>query len=132
MDTSLFILHTKASTLWVLIYVDDILVTGIEVVQNDTGFHLSQQSASKIFFTELTCLPATQVQLQQVLPTLYGFTDADWASDVDDCHSTSNYCIFLGKNLVSWSSKKQNVVARSSTESEYRSLANGAVELQWL
>ena len=34
---------------------------------------------------------------------LVGFCDADWGSDVDDRRSTSRHCVFLGKNLVSWS-----------------------------
>lgn len=52
------------------------------------------------------------------------FTDADWACDKDDRKSVARYAGFLGSNLVSWSSKKQHVVSRSSIESEYRALAS--------
>ena len=60
------------------------------------------------------------------------FTDADCGADRDGRKSTSGYCMFLAGNLVSWSSKKQNVVSTSSTEAEYRSLSNGAAKLTWL
>lgn len=47
------------------------------------------------------------------------YTDADWAGSSIDRRSTSGYCTFVWGNLVTWRSKKQNVVARSSAEAEY-------------
>ena len=64
--------------------------------------------------------------------TLQTFSDVDWASDPDDRRSVGAYCVYLGNNLVSWSCKQQQTVTRSSTESEYKALANAASELQWI
>ncbi|RVX01701.1 Retrovirus-related Pol polyprotein from transposon RE1 [Vitis vinifera] len=60
------------------------------------------------------------------------YSDADWAGNIIDRRSTSGYCSFVWENLVTWRSKKQSVVARSSAEAEYRALAQGICEGIWI
>ena len=68
---------------------------------------------------------------RQSLSSIIGFSDADWGVDVDDRKSTTAYCIYIGSNLVSWSTHKQKSVSRSSTEAEYRVVASLLTEVIW-
>ena len=64
--------------------------------------------------------------------TVMAYSDADWAGCPDTRCSTSGFCVYLGDALVSWSSKRQPTVSRSSAEVEYRAVANAAAECIWL
>ncbi|XP_075494815.1 secreted RxLR effector protein 161-like [Primulina tabacum] len=63
---------------------------------------------------------------------LVGFSDADWAGDLDDRKSTSGGCFYLGNNLISWHSIKQNCVSLSTAESEYVAAGSGCTQLLWM
>ncbi|XP_024964901.1 uncharacterized protein LOC112505195 [Cynara cardunculus var. scolymus] len=64
--------------------------------------------------------------------TLTTYSDADWGGGPDSRHYTYGYCVFLGDNLVSWSSNRQPTISRSSAEAEYRGVANAVAESCWI
>ena len=63
---------------------------------------------------------------------LVGYSDADWAGDIESRRSTSGYVFMLNSGCISWRSKKQRTVALSSTEAEYMALSEAIQEAVWL
>ena len=64
--------------------------------------------------------------------TLEAYSDANYAGSTIDRRSTSSCCTFLGRNLITWRSKKPNVVVRSSTKAKFRLMTPGISEQLWL
>ncbi|GJY03720.1 ribonuclease H-like domain-containing protein [Tanacetum coccineum] len=64
--------------------------------------------------------------------SLVGYTDVDWAGCPSTRMSTSDYCVFLGDNLLSWSAERQHIISRSSAEAEYRGVVNVVTETAWI
>ncbi|GJX28587.1 ribonuclease H-like domain-containing protein [Tanacetum coccineum] len=193
-DTSLFIYRRGSDTAYLLLYVDDIILTasstaflqsiiatlhaefsmtdlgplnyflGISVTRNTSGMFLSQQKyASKLLecagmITHNPCRTPVDTDsklsadephfsaLKRILRYIHGtipyglhlfssttsslvaYSDADWAGCPTTRRSTSGYCVFLGNNLLSWSSKRQVTLSRSSAKAEYRGVANAVAE----
>ncbi|KAL0440528.1 UNVERIFIED_CONTAM: Retrovirus-related Pol polyprotein from transposon RE2 [Sesamum latifolium] len=64
--------------------------------------------------------------------SLKAYYDADWATCVDSRRSLTSFCIFFGSTLISWKTKKQSMVSRSTAEVEYNSMGTTACELTWI
>ena len=57
-----------------------------------------------------------------------GFTDRDWAGDIDDSKSTSVYIFKLGSGVISWSPKKNELVALSTSDAKYISATSSTCQ----
>lgn len=101
-----------------------------QFMHQPTELHL-QQLKRILRYLKLTINHGLSLKKPQHMQ-LHAFSDADWAGNLDDRTSTSAYIIYLGGNPISWLSKRQRTVARSSTEAEYRSVAQAAAEVMWL
>lgn len=63
---------------------------------------------------------------------LVGYSDADWVGNLNDRRSTTGGCFYLGENLISWHTKKQNSMSFSSTQSEYIAAGSVYTQLIWM
>uniref|UniRef100_A0A803QCY3 Integrase catalytic domain-containing protein n=1 Tax=Cannabis sativa TaxID=3483 RepID=A0A803QCY3_CANSA len=133
-ETGLFLTQTK--------YIEDLLkrtkfinlkscptpaIAGKPMSQND-GEPLRDITTYKSIIGRLQYLCHTRPDIAYAVNKL----NTDWACCPDDRKSVAGYCVYLGNTLVSWSSKKQHVVSRSSTESEYRALPHVSAKISWI
>ncbi|GJV43557.1 ribonuclease H-like domain-containing protein [Tanacetum coccineum] len=113
---------------------------GISATRTTFGIFLSQiKYATEILKQAhmLNCNPCrtpidTEKKLGPEGSPLIAYYDADWAGCPATRRSTSGYCVFLSDNLLTWSSKRQDTLSRSSAEAEYGRVANAVAETSWI
>nr|GEX05130.1 ribonuclease H-like domain-containing protein [Tanacetum cinerariifolium] len=122
-DSSLFIYKQGDDTAFLLLYVDDIVLTASSdrllqqiIASLHREFSMTDLGALNYFLGISLLLSTTD--------SLIAYSDADWAGCPTTRRSISGYCVFLGNNLLSWYSKRQPTLSRSSAEAEYRGVAN--------
>jgi hypothetical protein len=88
--------------------------------------------AVKRIFRYLRQSASTKLVYRKTNEDLIGFSDSDWGGDKRDLKSTTGYTFVLSGAAISWNSKKQPTVAKSTTEAEYMALSMAATEAIWL
>ncbi|XP_010274374.1 PREDICTED: uncharacterized protein LOC104609701 [Nelumbo nucifera] len=138
-DHCLFTKSTSSSFLALLLYIDDVLVTGTheseiqklsQFVQSPTKAHWE---AALHVLKYLKGTPSRGLFFPSTNDfSLKAYYDADWVACKETHRSLTGYCISLGSSLIFWKTKKKSTVSKSSAEAEYRSLATTVCELQWI
>nr|XP_027188690.1 uncharacterized protein LOC113785815 [Cicer arietinum] len=90
------------------------------------------KAAASIFHYLKSCPAKSLFYSTKTDLCLSGFEDSDWATCPTTQRSVTGYAVFLGTSLISWKSKKQTTVSRSSSEAEYHALASLSCEIKWL
>ncbi|GKC29598.1 ribonuclease H-like domain-containing protein [Tanacetum coccineum] len=103
-----------------------------DVVFDPTLYRSFAGSLQYLTFTRPDISYVVQQLFSSSTSDLVSYSDADWAGCPTTRRSTSGYCVFLGNNLLSWSSKRQPTLSRSSAEAEYHGVANAVAETCWL
>ncbi|KAL2240879.1 UNVERIFIED_CONTAM: UDP-glycosyltransferase 1 [Sesamum indicum] len=131
--------QSSSGLMALLVYVDDILITGPsldDIAQVKSYLHqlftIKDLGDARYFLGLEIARGSSSLYIAQTKYILDIVKDTDWASCLDSRRSLTGYCIFLGDALVSWKTKKQSTISRSTAEFEYRSLASTVCELRWV
>ncbi|XP_068332795.1 uncharacterized protein [Pyrus communis] len=136
-DSILFVRTGTSGKFVVLIYVDDLIIIGDSVTEIEALKLSLRQTFAIKDLGKLKVLRYLKGSIGQGIimrnnsTAISGYTDADWAGNALDRKSTTGYCMFVGGNLVTWKSKKQHVIARSSAKAECQAMTATACELMW-
>ncbi|WJZ95425.1 hypothetical protein VitviT2T_014198 [Vitis vinifera] len=136
-DHTLFLKKQHGEIIALIVYVDDMVVTGNDLeerkaLQNYLSREFEMKDLGHLKYFLGIEVSRSSEGIFVLKKSIEVYTDADWVGAVDDRRSTSGYFTFVGGNLVTWKSKKQNVVARSSAEAEFRGMALRLCEALWL
>eukprot|EP00253_Pinus_taeda_P010257 PITA_10257 len=151
-DPTLYYKQECIDILIISLYVDDLLYMGSSSKMNDkfkaammNEFEMKGLGIMK-YFLGMEVYQRQQEILRYVKGTLnfgihyyscekfnlVGFSDSDWGGSLDDRKSTSGNCFSFGSGLITWSSKKQSIVALSSTKAEYVAVSSACTQALWL
>ena len=93
--------------------------------------HTTMQVILLLYVDDILIASIITEALEAVKSLLHGYTDSDWAGDVDDRKSTGGYVFLFQNSAISWKAKKQTTVALSSTEAEYATASEATKEAIW-
>ena len=119
----IYLTNTRPNITYVVQHLSQFIATPTSVYQQAAFWilrYLKGTPGARIFLSA-----ASNIHLK-------GFSDSDWAGCIDTQRSITGYVVYIGNSLISWKSKKQATMSRSSSEAEYRALASATCELQWL
>lgn len=142
MDTHLMLTPTKGTTLpnphsyqrlvrkLIYLTVTRPDITFLVHILSPTNVHM--QTAKRLLRYLVTNLGQGILLATSSKASLQAYSDSDWANCPVTRRSTSGFCILLSDSPISWKAKKQNVIARSTTEAEYHAMALTVCEVSWL